>query len=200
MSDISPDSIGRPDTFVIVNGPEDGAAFPISQNRFDIGQDPDCYVTLRLDASVQPRHAEISAVSEGYRFRSVGRAPVFVRDKKAGLLRSRVARHGDTVRIGHTLMCIDCSPDGLAKRSRGLPLESDTVYLAKAFFYEIGRGTLAFLRFFFGSLRRLLGSWLGVTSVLVLLYFFWYPLHWRVNYYATQFAGFVASFIRSLFA
>ena len=194
-----PEAIGRPDTFVIVNGPEDGAAFPITQNRFDLGKEPDCYVALRLDTSVQPRHAEVSVVSDGYRFRAVGSAPVFVRNKKAGLLRSRVARHGDIVRIGHTLLCVDCSRDGLAKRSRGLPLESDAVYLAKAFFYEIGRGTLAFLRFFFGSLRRLLGSWLGVTSVLLLLYFFWYPFHWRVNYAASFMARTVAGFIRELF-
>ena len=175
-------AIGQPDTFVIVNGPEDGTAFPITQKRFHIGQEPGSHVTVRLDRSVQPFHADVSVVSDGYRFRAAGAAPVFVQNKKAGLLRSRIARHGDTVRVGHTLFCVDCSADGLATRSHGLPLENDAVYLAKAFSYELGRGALGFLGYFFGSLRRLLGSWVGVTIVLVLLYLFWPAFHWRVDY------------------
>jgi hypothetical protein len=103
------------------------------------------------------------------------------------------------VRIGHTLLCVDCASDGLASRSRGLPLESDVAYLAKSFGYEIVRGAGSFLQFFFGSLRRLLGSWLGVSIVLVLLYFLWPAFHWRVNYATTYFANLGLNAIRQLF-
>ena len=193
MSDFT--AIGRPDTFVIVNGPEDGTAFPITQKRFHIGQEPGSHVAIRLDQSVLPFHADVSVVPDGYRFRAAGAAPIFVRNKKAGLLRSRIARHGDTVRIGHTLICVDCAADGLASRSRGLPMESDIVYLAKSFGYELVRGARSFLRFFGGSLRRLLGSWLGVSVVLVLLYFLWPAFQWWVNYAASYVANLAAHYI-----
>lgn len=190
-------AIGRPDTITIVNGPEDGTAFPITQKRFHVGQEPGSHVTIRLDQSVQPFHAEVSVVADGYRFRASGAAPVFVRNRKAGILRSRIARHGDVVRVGHTLLCVDCTADGLASRSRGMPLEHDAVYLAKSFGAELGRGTASFLRFFFGSLRRLLGSWLGVSIVLVLLYFFWPAFHWRVNYAFWYLGRFIAGLFHS---
>lgn len=191
-------AIGRPDVFVIVNGPEDGSAFPITQKRFHVGQEPGSHVTIRLDQAVSPFHAEVSVVSEGYRFRAVGSAPVFVRNKKAGLLRSRIARHGDTVRVGHTLLFVECSPDGLASRSRGLRLENDAAYLAKAFGWELSRGALSFLQFFFGSVRRLLGSWLGISMVLVVLYFLWPAFHWRVNYAAWYVSQWTAHIVRDI--
>jgi len=44
------------------------------------------------------------------------------------MIRSRILREGQVLQVGNTELCLQCAPEGLAKRSRGLPAESDLVW------------------------------------------------------------------------
>ena len=110
---------------MIVNGPEDGTEFPIVRGPVRIGSDASSAVVIRLDPSVRQHHALATVVSDGYRIRRTGGAPVYVDDKRAGMLFSRIARSGSLVQVGHTLLCVECAPGGLASRRRGTVSESD---------------------------------------------------------------------------
>ena len=167
---------GHPDCFVIINGPEDGTEFPITRAPFFVGQDPSCAVNIRLDTGVRPHHARVTVVSDGYRVRSAEGAPVFVDGKRAGTIRSRIARSGGNIQVGHTLLALECAPDGLAGRSQGIVTESD-------FAWALHQGTRRLFDFasrLFGFVFRLLGHllahWKLATLVtLVALYLFFPP-------------------------
>ena len=60
--------------------------------------------------------------------RRAGPGPVYVDGKRAGALLSRVVRSGGTVRVGDTLLCVECVPHGLAGRSHGMVAESDLAW------------------------------------------------------------------------
>ncbi len=77
---------GQADRFEIVNGPEDGMAFPVTRSPIAIGVDPGCNVQVRLDADVVRVHARAMAVAEGYRIRRTGPKPVWVDGKRAWAL------------------------------------------------------------------------------------------------------------------
>jgi len=144
----------HPDLFEVLNGPEDGADFPLTQPRADLGSDPACAVLLRLDHDIRPRHARVTVVSEGYRIRSLERPGVLVDGRRAGLIRSRVARHGSVLRVGATELALVCAPDGLAGRSRGLPRESDLGWALRVGALHGANALYAVSR----GLRRLLGK------------------------------------------
>ncbi|GMV99555.1 MAG: hypothetical protein AMXMBFR84_06940 [Candidatus Hydrogenedentota bacterium] len=164
-----PHSPGLSDSLVVINGPEDGAEFPVVRAPLVIGEDPHCDICVRLDRAVEERHAMISVVSEGYRVRKLGRTPVFVNGKKAGALKSRIAHNGSTIQVGHTLFSVECVPDGLANRSRGMVAESDFGWAVR----QSGSALISFVRGFFDFLFRLFGrmtsSWLLIVAILIIV-------------------------------
>ncbi len=137
---------GLPDSLTVINGPEDGAEFPIVRTPVAIGQNPGCSVQIRLDRSVQPVHVSLNTVSSGYRIRSASNAPVHVNGKRAGKVRSRIARSGDVIRIGHTELVLECAPDGLAGRSRGISTDGDFVFSIKTALSGIFNGSWRLIR------------------------------------------------------
>lgn len=172
---------GQPDTFVVVNGPEDGAEFPVMRAPFYIGQDPSCAINIRLDTGVREYNALVTAVSEGYRVRRMDRSPVYVDGRRAGLFRSRIVRSGGSVQVGNTLLFLECSPDGLARRSHGIVSESDFGWAIQQGLVGVVRGTGRLIN---GALRifgRLLTSWMALFAMAILLYFFWPWFHYTVN-------------------
>lgn len=172
---------GQPDALVVINGPEDGAEHTIVRAPFHVGSDDACNVLLRLDKSVLRFHALITVVSQGYRVRRLGAAPVRVDGKKAGMLRSRIVRNGGVVNIGHTLLALDCAPDGLAHRSKGIVAESDFGWAAQEsarFAFQRLRRIAGFAISLFG---RIVSSWLAVFAVLFLIYCFVPPIRYAIN-------------------
>jgi hypothetical protein len=166
-------SPGQADSFVIINGPEDGTEFPIVRAPFHIGSDATCPVQVRLDMDVDGVHALITVVSDGYRVRKTARKPVFVNDKHTGSLKSRIVRNGGTIQVGNTLIAVDCSPDGLARRSRGIVYESDLGWAVQTGFRNALRLGRRLVIFIFDFVRRIVTSWLTIVSILVLLLIFW---------------------------
>ncbi len=144
------------DTFTIINGPEDGTEFAITHRSVTAGADTACAVNVRLDGAVLPVHGRIAAVGDGYRIRAAHGARVLVNGARVGLVRSKVARHGDIVRLGETELALTCNPGGLAQRSRGTHLESDlfwatregvgTAMAAASRVAATVRGTLGFMK------------------------------------------------------
>lgn len=147
---------GLPDTLTVINGPEDGTEFALTQREFLIGSDNACSVNLRLDRDIEAVHGRASAVADGYRVRSAGETPVYVNGKVASIVRSQIVRAGDVLRVGHTELVLECSADGLASRNRGITLEND-------FMWALRRGALRA-----GGIARLLTR-LGARAVGTLL-------------------------------
>ncbi len=129
----APSAGGYPDTFEIVNGPEDGTEFPVTRTPVDIGADPGCGVLIQCDRNVQRFHARVTVVSEGYRIRRLHGGPIYVDGRRAGALRSRIARNNSLITVGGTELMVSCAPDGLASRSHGLPTESDLGWALRLF-------------------------------------------------------------------
>lgn len=157
------------DAFEIVNGPEDGVAFPIIRSPFNIGASADCAVYLNFDKKVFPEHARVNVVSNGYRIRSISGNPIYVNEKRSGLVWARIARSGDVVRIGETSFCIVCAPDGLAKRSIGMPTESNLVWLVRSLLNKFVKAGGLLYRIFFRMLSRFNRVALVVVVALILL-------------------------------
>ncbi|MDX9973003.1 MAG: FHA domain-containing protein [FCB group bacterium] len=172
------------DCLVVVNGPEDGTEFPIVRAPFEVGRASDCAACVTLDAAVRPQHARVWAVSDGYRVRRATHCAVYVDGKRAGRFRSRILREGGTLQVGHTLLALQCAPDGLAGRSHGLVLHSDTACFAhwcagKAIEVAGGAGGTGIK-----LLRGLVRNKLVLVALLGVLYLFWPAFHHTVNGYA----------------
>lgn len=164
---------GVPDRFEVVNGPEDGTEFPIMRTPVDIGSDAGCGIFLRLDPEVRHVHARVTVVAEGYRIRRVGNNGVWVNGRRAGIMRSRIARNGDVVRIGGTDLCFVAAPEGLASRSYGLPHESDLGWALRLFsggFARLIPGLFRFVQESFGGTLKML---IPLAALLFLLDYFW---------------------------
>jgi hypothetical protein len=166
-------SAGQPDCMVVVNGPEDGAEFPVVRAPFHVGSDPLCAVNLSLDPTVRERHALVTVVSDGYRVRRAGRGRVWVDGREAGMFRSRIVRDGGVVQVGQTLLGIACSPDGLASRSRGIVTESDFGWTLQQVAGMAVKGVRGVVGLGLWALRSIFGSWWLLLAILVTLYFFW---------------------------
>jgi hypothetical protein len=164
---------GEPDYFVIVNGPEDGTEFPVVRSPLVIGSDPGATVSVRLDRGVRPKHAQISAVSNGYRVRRSEATPVWVNGKRTGALKSRIVRGGGIIQVGDTKICVQCSPAGLARRSTGIVSESDFAYFARSGLKNIFSSALSFLRTVRNTVGRVIFSGSGIFAIVVLLLIFW---------------------------
>ena len=174
---------GQADCFVVVNGPEDGTEFPVVRAPFHLGHDSGCTVTLRLDKGIEDFHALVSVVSDGYRIRKVRDRAIFVDGRPAGALRSRIVRDGGMVQVGQTLLILDCSPDGLARRTRGIASDSDLVW-------AIREGVARLVSFLTNSAfnvfrlaRRIATSWTAMLAIVFLLYVFWRPFRLWSGYY-----------------
>ena len=193
---------GTPDCFCIINGPEDGAEYPIHRVPFTMGSDFKCAVNPRLDKTVHDEQARVTVVSDGYRVRSIRGLPVYVNGKRTGGILSRIVRNGDIVQLGHTLITLDCAPDGLVSRSQGIDYEND-------FVWAIGhgmRGALQGVKGFFSLLRRLLRSIIafwkstGLLGILFLgAYIFYLPFRYFVNNTFMNLYYNIADFIWRLF-
>jgi hypothetical protein len=184
---------GQPDCFEVVNGPEDGATFPIVRGPFHIGSDPLNAVHISLDDDVAANQALVSVVSDGYRVRRVGRAPVYVDGRSAGYVRSRVVRDGGVVRVGNTELMLAAAPDGLARRSRGAVGQSDAAYAVQQtgrLAVRVARGVLSLGGYL---LAQLLSHWWLVLAILVAMYFTWPAFHWQVRGYLNAIYDFVVS-------
>lgn len=169
---------GLPDSLTVINGPEDGTEFPITQREFLIGRDDTCAVNLRLDTAIRRIHARAFAVADGYRIRSLGREPVYVNGKRASTIRSQIARSGDILRAGHTELVLECSADGLASRSRGISLESDFVWALRRGAVQAGRLLRAALRL---PGRLLRGRMLAAMACGIALYWFVPEIRYQVS-------------------
>ena len=169
---------GFPDTLTVVNGPEDGAEFPITRAPFSIGQDATCAVGLRLDNTIQRVHARATSAADGYRIRGATGAPVYVNGKRAGMARSRILRSGDSLRIGYTDLVLECAPDGLASRSRGLVLESDLVWTLRRAFSTASDAMTGLVKLGVAVPVFAYRHWrLGAIVGAVALYFLFPPFH-----------------------
>lgn len=174
---------GHPDQFEIVNGPEDGTRFPVNRTPVDIGADGSCAIFIALDPEIARRHARVTVVSDGYRVRRLpGAGPVLVNGRRAGRLRSRVVRHGGTVRLGDTEICLIAAPDGLASRSYGLPQESDAAWTLRLLTAHtlnvlgLGRALLA------GAVRLARRHWILTLAAVAFLYWARPDLFWNAVY------------------
>lgn len=125
--------MSAPDMLEIVNGPEDGTEFPISRAPVIVGMDLDCEVNVRLDETIERYHARLTVVPDGYRVRKIRGGRLAVGGKRAGVFRSRILREGAILEVGNTEFRLKCAPEGLAKRSRGLPTESDFFWTLRTF-------------------------------------------------------------------
>lgn len=175
---------GQADCFVVVNGPEDGTEFPIVRAPFHIGHDGTCTVTLRLDKGIEDLHALVSVVSDGYRIRKSRDKAIYVNGRPAGALRSRIVRDGGMVQLGQTLLILECSPDGLARRTHGIATDSDLVWAVR-------EGSLTLLGFVTGAghavlrtLRRIVTSWTAMIAIAIVLYIVWPQFRWSLQYAA----------------
>lgn len=173
---------GQADCFVVVNGPEDGAEFPVVRAPFHIGHDSGCTVTLRLDKGIEDFHALVSVVSDGYRIRRARDKAIYVNGRPAGALKSQIVRDGGMVQLGQTLLILDCSPDGLARRTRGIASDSDLVWAVR----EGAKHAWAFLRNaaigLFRLARRIVTSWMALLAIAVVLYIAWPQFRWWLQY------------------
>lgn len=177
---------GYPDTFEVINGPGDGIEYPITRTPVDIGSDPECGVLVQFDRRVHESHARVTVVSEGYRLRQLHGGHVYVDGKRAGKLHSRVARTGSIVQVGDTELLLQCTPDGLARRSHGLPKESDVEWALRLLFPIL----LSMLAVPSRSLLSTLGSLsrkLIILAVIILV----------IRYLSSGFTSWASSWIHS---
>lgn len=174
-------TVHQTDALVVLNGPEDGTEFPIVRTPLHLGSDPSCHVYLRLDTSIQPRHLLITVVSDGYRVRSLDMPTATVNGKPAGPIRSRILRPGGQLQVGRTLLTVRCAPDGLAKRSRGLPHESDLGWAVRRAVLGLGQRAARLGWWGWERLKGLATSGKTILLLLVVLYLFWGPFRSRVN-------------------
>jgi len=166
-------NLDYPDCFVVINGPEDGTEFPIVRAPFHIGHDASCAVNIRLDDAVRDFHVLVSSVSDGYRIRRNDDWAVYVNGKRAGMFRSRIVRSGGQIKVGNTLLCIECAPDGLASRSHGIVTQNDlgwAVSQGACGLFFLGKGMARLMTRVFG---RLIGSWVGIGALFIFLYATW---------------------------
>jgi hypothetical protein len=124
---------GLPDTLMIINGPQDGIEFPITARTLAVGSEVGSGIQISLDSSVALHHAAVTPVGNGYRVRGLCNRIVSVGGKKAGRIKSRILRHGDILKVGHTELVLECSVDGLASRSEGISFENDLIWAARHF-------------------------------------------------------------------
>lgn len=171
------------DEFEIINGPEDGSAYPVTRVPCHVGADPECMLHIATDPEVRRLHARVTAASGGYRFRLAEGELLEVNGRRAGRLVSRIARAGDIVRAGNTFLVVKCVSEGLANRSRGIAPDSDLAFALGLVPRRLRLGA----RMAWRVVKRLCGNMLSllitVLALLALLSFFLPGLRYTVAYY-----------------
>ena len=81
------------------------------------------------------------------------------------------------MQVGNTLLALDCAPDGLASRSRGIIAESDLGWAVRHGARGASDFVRATLRFLIRTFGRLLTSWLAIVAVFILLFLYWPWFH-----------------------
>ncbi|MEK7793286.1 MAG: FHA domain-containing protein [Candidatus Hydrogenedentota bacterium] len=187
---------GYADTLAVINGPEDGAEFALTRSPITIGQTADCAVVVRLDNTVQERHATATAVAGGYRIRSTG-GPVYVGGKRTGSVRSRVLRPGEVLRVGYTEFVLECAPGGLASRSRGVSMESDAIWFLRKL-TDLFAGVIAsVIGLLFSLVRGIQRHWTWI-AVPGFVFLFWFAPPFRNFVY--RLINTVLGILREIFA
>lgn len=183
------------DEFEIINGPEDGAAYPVTRVPCHAGADPECMVHIATDPDVRRLHARITAASGGYRFRLAEGELLEVNGRRAGRVVSRIARAGDVVRAGNTFFAVRCVSEGLANRSRGIAPDSDLTFALGL----VLRRLRLWSRMLWRVVRRLCGNLLSLLisalALLALLSFFLPGLRYTVAYYLHVIRQYIAYWI-----
>lgn len=181
--------MSAPDMLEVINGPEDGTEFPIARAPVIVGMDLGCEVNVRLDESIDAFHARLTVVSDGYRVRKIRGGKLAVNGKRTGVFRSRILREGDILEVGNTELYLRCAPEGLAKRSRGLPSESDLFWTLKT----MGKRGIRMLgpsllwpRSSFGRLLRFLVILFVGAAVVG---YFWPDAVGQARYYSSYYIG-----------
>jgi hypothetical protein len=174
------------DMLIVLNGPEDGAEFALSERTTRVGVGPECRVRPAFDPSIRLLHAQLSVVSDGYRVRRQPQAPpVIVDGRPAGVVRSRIMHDGGVLQVGDTLLYLHCAPDGLARRSQGVVVETDTAWAIRRTFRVLYRA----LRQAAYAVRPMLGprklALLAATGLAIGVYL-WSP---EVNQTVRLFVG-----------
>lgn len=168
----------RPDCFEIINGPEDGARFPVFRVPLYIGSAQRCDIILRLDDDIKPMHVKLSKAFGGYCVRCCGRAPAYVDGRRSGWLRTRIVRPGGIVQVGNTLLRLASAQEEQARASTQSPF-NETHHYSRS-------GTSRW----FAPLTRFVKHHWMMSSICgtFLLY-----------YFVTRILDFIFSFIGSLF-
>jgi hypothetical protein len=190
--------MSAPDMLEVINGPEDGTEFPISRAPVIVGMDLACEVNVRLDEDIEQYHARLTAVSDGYRVRKIRGGRLCVDGKRAGVLRSRILREGGILEVGNTEFCLKCAPDGLAKRSRGLPAESDLVWTTQTF----AKRLFGMLRPGAGRRRSTFGRLLRMVVIMFIVAaavgYFWPNASAYIQWYIRHYADMIMTQVRAM--
>jgi hypothetical protein len=186
--------MSSPDLLEIINGPEDGTEFPINRAPVIVGADLGCAVNVRLDETVQRFHARLTSVGDGYRVRKIRGGNLTVNGKQAGVIRSRIIREGGILCVGRTELYLRCAPDGLAKRSRGLPTENDLVWLLRVASRKGWRG-LVWLFDLSGRRSRFWRFMIVVFAAATVAGYFRPSLLAELRYYGFQLWGQLMQFV-----
>ena len=167
------------DTLTVTKGPEDGSEFVLTTSPVFIGKDSSCLVFIQFDVNVRPIHARASVIRNGYRIRSAEGAPVYVANRRAGMIRSRTLRPGQVVRVGYTELVLGCAPEGIAATASERWGESDLAWLGRAGISRIAAlGRLLKhlgVRLLGGLLKVAREHWIIATVLLVALLYFFVP-------------------------
>lgn len=186
--------MSAPDMLEVINGPEDGTEFPISRAPVIVGLDLACDVHVRLDESIEKQHARLTAVSDGYRVRKIEGGKLLVNGKRAGMLRSRILRDGGILEVGNTEFCLRCGTEGLARRSRGLPVESDVFWALRT----LGSRLLQRPRRRRSAASRWTRNLLILFVAAAVLGYVWPDTVYQIRYWATYYAGWLGDRLADL--
>ncbi|MCF6286691.1 MAG: FHA domain-containing protein [Candidatus Hydrogenedentes bacterium] len=190
--------MSAPDMLEVINGPEDGTEFPISRAPVIIGMDLGCEVNVRLDEGIERFHARLTAVSDGYRVRKIRGGRLCVNGKRAGVLRSRILREGGILEVGNTEFCLKCASDGLAKRSRGLPAESDLVWTIQTFAKRLFGMLRPDARRRRSTFARLLRFVIFLFVAAMVVGYFWPDASAWVQWYIRHYANIIMTQVRAM--
>ena len=191
--------MSAPDMLEVINGPEDGTEFPISRAPVIVGLDLACDVHVRLDETIEEQHARLTAVSDGYRVRKIQGGRLAVDGKRTGVFRSRILRDGGILVVGNTEFCLRCGPNGLAKRSRGLPKESDFFWALRTMGARmLGLGKSGEARRPQSGFKRLTRTILIVFIAAAIAGFIWPDTLYQVRAHINAYVGLVGDRLADL--
>lgn len=186
------------DQLVVINGPLDGADYPIVRYATQIGGNGMCDIVVQHDAKAENTIARTVPVRRGYRIRRTGKGRVLVEGKGVGKWRSRTLRQRGVLQIGQTMLVLKLGEGGLSARRMGSLLETDPAWIGRRAFAVCRAGWQQALRWRTGRkwARRIRDNWLWVSvTVCVALYFFHPPFRQWVNWAGATVRQFIQSIL-----